>query len=153
MFLLILLLGHLFCFSQVLKLDYKSIDSVVESSENANKFLLSKKCIDVNKDTISYFDEKEGTGLVKVVRAIFNPSYKKDLRKDYWTFYFLKSSLILVSNGHIVDLGRVYSYTKYYYNNRKYFYRYGIKYNLKSPEMLLKQGDNYLKNANEKACM
>jgi hypothetical protein len=107
----------------------------------------------VNKDTITYFNDKEGTGLVKVVRAIFNSSFNKDLRKDYWIFYFLKSSLILVSNGHIVDLGRVYSYTNYYYNNRKYIYRYGIKYNLKSPDLLLKQGDNYLKKANKKACM
>lgn len=148
-----LLSGHLLCFSQVPKLDYKTIDSLVDSSESSEKFLLTKTCIDLNKDTISYFFDRDIKGLVKVLRATFNPSYEKDLKKHYWTFYFLDGALILVSNAHIVDLGRVYSYTNYYFNNRKYFYRYGIKYNLKSPDSLLKQGDNYLKKASEKACM
>ena len=84
---------------------------------------------------------------------MFNPSYRKDLKKHYWTFYFLNNSLILATNGHVVDLGRVYSYTNYYFDKRKYFYRYGLKYNLKSPDLLLRQGDSYLEKANEKACM
>ena len=154
------LFGQFLCFSQNSKA--KHIDDIIDQSEVGNSvlleracktFLLEKSCIDLNKDTINYYKDTGKYKLLKVTHTLFNPLYLKNLRKDFWTYYFLNGNLIMVTNGHLVDFARVYSYTNYYFDNRKYFYKFGIKYNLKSPDLLLKQGDNYLKKANDKACM
>jgi len=160
LFIVPLLIGQVLCFSQ--KSKAKHIDNIIEQSEVGNSvlpgkayhtFLLDRSCIDLNKDTINYYKDTGRYKLVKVTHTLYNPLYLKNLRKDFWVYYFLNGNLIMVSNGHIVDFARVYSYTNYYFNNWKYFYRFGIKYNLKKPDLLLKQGDSYLKKANDKACM
>ncbi len=140
----------------------KQIDDIIEQAEvgnnvlsekTSNTFLLEKTCISSNKDTINYYNDTGKYKLVKVTHTLYNPTYERNLRIDFWTYYFLSGNLIMVKNGHIVDLARVYSYTNYYFNNRKYFYRFGIKYNLKKPNLLLEQSDNYLEKASDKACM
>ena len=158
-FIVSLLFGQVVCFSQNLKA--KQIDNLIEESEvgisvserTCKNFLLEKRCIDLNKDTINYYKDTGKYKLIKVTHILYNPIYSKNLRKDSWTYHFLNGNLIMVTNGHIVDFARVYSYTNYYFDNRKYFYRFGITHNLKKPDLLIKQGDDYLKKANEKACM
>ena len=159
-FIVPLLFGQSLCFSQNAKA--KHIDTIIEqievgdnvSSERTCKtFMLEKSCIDLNKDTINYYKDTGKYKLIKVTRTLYNPEYSKNLRKDFWTYYFLNGNLIMVTNRHIVDFARVYSYTNYYFDNRKYFYRFGIKYNLRKPDLLLKQSDEYLKKMNDPACM
>jgi len=159
LFIIPLLIGQALCFSQ--NLNAKRIDDIIKQSEvgksallekTGKSFLLEKSCIDLKKDTINYYKDTGNYYLVKVTRTLYNPLYLKNLRKDFWTYYFLNGNLIMVTNEHVVDFARVYSYTNYYFNNRKFFHRFGIKYNLKKPAILLKQGDDYFKKAKEKAC-
>lgn len=120
---------------------------------DCKSFLLIKKCVESNKDTTYFYQDTGKFKLIKVTRIIYNPIHKNDLRIDFWDYYFLKDNLIMVTNGHVVDFGRVYSFTNYYFDNRNYFYRFGINYNLKTSEWLLNESDDYLKRLKGQASM
>ena len=111
-----------------------------------------KSCIDPNKDTIRYYRDTGVYKLIKVTHSSYNAVYLKNLRKDFWIYYFMNGNLIAVTNGHVVDFARVYSFSTYYFTDRKYFYRLGIKYNVKKPDLLLQQADNYVEKWHDKAC-
>ncbi len=161
LFILSLLLQTI-CFSQNIKTKVQNIDKIIDESEvdysdipvrSSKNFLLVKTCIEANKDTIYFYQDTVKFKLVKITIGVFNPHHLRDLKEDYWTYYFLKENLIMATNGHIRDFGRVYSFTNYYFENRKCIYRFGAKYNLQTDKWILKHSYSYLGRMKGLACM